>query len=206
MPGIDDESRGDDDGASGARVDELEGGKPLIWVYSGNPQYLPVRSPVDSAVVVQACIEALACEPVKVVLTTGHHALPRRTLPLPDNFRYEPFVPGVEMARRSDLLIHHGGYGSCQMGLSTGTPAVIMPTYSERESNARRVAALGAGEFLLPLEGRRGRKSVSAQELRGLVRRVLAEPAYEALARRVGESLAAFGGAPEAARLIVDLT
>jgi len=48
------------------------------------------------------------------------------------------------MAERSDLLIHHGGYGSCQTGLVTGTPAVIIPTYAERESNARRIAALGA--------------------------------------------------------------
>ena len=121
--------------------DELDEGKPLIWVYSGNPQYLPVRSPVDSAIVVQACIEALGDEPVQVVLTTGHHPLPRRFLPLPDNFCHEPFVPGVAMAQRSDLLIHHGGYGSCQIGLCTGTPSVIIPTYSERESNARRVAA-----------------------------------------------------------------
>jgi UDP:flavonoid glycosyltransferase YjiC (YdhE family) len=182
--------------------DELDDGKPLIWVYSGNPRYLPVRSPVDSAVVVQACIEALADEPVQVVLTTGHHALPRKFLPLPHNFRYAPFVPGMDMARRSDLLIHHGGYGSCQTGLTTGTPAVIIPTYSERESNARRVAALGAGEFLLPVEGPRGRKRVSAEELRGLVRRVLADPACAARASRVGEELAALGGAPEAARLI----
>jgi UDP:flavonoid glycosyltransferase YjiC (YdhE family) len=106
------------------------------------------------------------------------------------------------MAQRSDLLIHHGGYGSCQTGLCTGTPSVVIPTYSERESNARRVAALGAGEFLLPVEGPRGRKRVSAEELRGLVRRVLADPACAARASRVGEELAALGGAPEAARLI----
>ena len=185
--------------------DELDEDRPLIWVYSGNPRYLPLRSPVDSEIVVQASIEALAGEQVQVVLTTGHHALPRRFFPLPDNFRREPFVPGLDMACRSDLLIHHGGYGSCQTGLATGTPAVIIPTYSERESNARRVASLGAGEFLLPADGPRGRKRVSAVEVRDLVRRVLADPAYAANACRVGEELAALGGAPEAARLIEDM-
>jgi UDP:flavonoid glycosyltransferase YjiC (YdhE family) len=48
------------------------------------------------------------------------------------------------MAERSDLLIHHGGYGSCQTGRLCGKPAAIVPTYAERERNPRRVAALGA--------------------------------------------------------------
>jgi hypothetical protein len=77
-------------------------------------------------------------------LTTGHDELPRELLPLPVNCRHEAYLPGLAMADHADLLIHHGGYGSCQTGLFAGKPAVIMPTFSERESNARRVAALGA--------------------------------------------------------------
>jgi len=46
---------------------------------------------------------------------------------LPPNFYYASYVPGLAMAERSDLLIHHGGYGSCQTGLYAGTPAVIIP-------------------------------------------------------------------------------
>jgi hypothetical protein len=193
----------------------LDRERPVIWLYSGNPRYLPLRSPVDSAVVLQASIAALAEEgwtdqgpgdlPLsQVVVTTGHHALPRRFLPLPANFRHEAFLPGLAMAGESDLLIHHGGYGSCQTGLYTGTPQVIIPTYSERESNARRVAALGAGEFVLPTEGIRARKHVEAEELRAVVRQVLAEPSYAENARRASEKLREYGGAAEAARLIED--
>lgn len=179
--------------------------KPLIWVYSGNPRYLPIRTPVDSAVILQACTAALADDDVQVVLTTGHHALPRGILPLPANFRYEPFVPGLAMARRSDLLVHHGGYGSCQTGLYTGTPAVIVPTYSERESNARRVAAVGAAEVIVPAEGASRKKHVRAEELRAKAWQVLSDPAYAIQARRVSETMRAYGGAPEAARRIEDL-
>jgi UDP:flavonoid glycosyltransferase YjiC (YdhE family) len=192
----------------GARLPDwvtgLSADRPLVWVYSGNPRYMPMPSPVDSAVVLAASVAALASEDLQVVLTTGHHRPPRRLRRLPPNFRYAPYLPGLAMAARSDLLIHHGGYGSCQTGLTTGTPAVIIPTYSERESNARRVAALGAGEYLLPTVDRLGRKHLEPECLREKVRQVLADPSYAANASGVGERLRAYGGAPHAARLIGD--
>jgi UDP:flavonoid glycosyltransferase YjiC (YdhE family) len=112
--------------------DDLRRDKPVVWVYSGNPRYMLVPNPLDGEGILRSCIEALGDEDLQVVLTTGHHGLPRRLLPLPKNFRYESYVPGLAMAERSDLIIHHGGYGSCQTGLFTKTPAVIIPTYSER--------------------------------------------------------------------------
>ena len=186
--------------------DDLSPDRPVVWVYSGNPRYLPVPSPLDGTSILRACIDALRDEDVQVVLTTGHHPLPKKLLPLPSNFRYAAYVPGLAMAQRSDLMIHHGGYGSCQTGLYTGTPAVIIPTFSERESNARRVAAVGAGEFSLPggnpwgpLIGKWG---VHAEELRAKVRQVLNDPAYAANARRLSEKLRTYGGVAEAASLI----
>jgi MGT family glycosyltransferase len=188
-----------------AWFEALSQNKPVIWVYSGNPHYLPIATPVDSAVILHACTAALADENVQVVLSTGHHTLPKEILPLPPNFHYEPFVPGLAMAQRSDLLIHHGGYGSCQTGLYTGTPAVIIPTYSERESNARRIAAVGAGGFLLPTQAASRQKRVPAEELRAKIRQVLSDPAYTINARRISEKMQAYGGAPEVARLIENL-
>ena len=48
------------------------------------------------------------------------------------------------------MIIHHGGHGSTLTALAAGTPALIIPTYSERESNARRAAALGVALYLVP--------------------------------------------------------
>ena len=183
--------------------DELDPARPVVWVYSGNPRYLPFASPVDSALVITACVQALGGEDIQVVLTTGHHVLPKEMLPLPLNFRTFPFVPGLQMARRSDLLIHHGGYGSCQTGLYCGTPAVIIPTYSERESNARRVAATGAGEYILPAAERWGRKSLESDRLRTLINKVLADPSYRQNALRVSKKLMEYGGAVQAAERIL---
>jgi len=137
--------------------EEFDPDKPVVWVYSGNPRYSKKTTVVDSEVILGACIEALGDEKIQVVLTTGHHPIPEDYLPLPGNFRFERYLPGLRLAERSDLMIHHGGYGSCQTGLFTGTPAVIIPTFSERESNARRMASLGAGEFVLPETGADGK-------------------------------------------------
>jgi len=187
-------------------IDALSADKPVIWMYVGNPRYMPIRTWADSDITLRACVEALADEEAQVVLTTGHHALPKALLPLPAHFRYAPYVPGLAMARRSDLLIHHGGYGSCQIGLYTGTPAVIIPTYSERESNARRVAAVGAGDFVLPVTDAMGKRRVRAGDVRAAVRRVLSTPSFAANAKRVSAMMQTYGGAPEAARLILNVT
>lgn len=183
-------------------VDELDRERPLIWVYPGNPRYMAIPTPMDSATIVHACVAALGDRDVQVVLTTGHHPLPKGTLPLPANFYHRPFLPGLAMAERSDLLIHHGGYGSCQTGLYTGTPAVILPNFSERESNARRVVAVGAGEMVLPAKGQWGRRRLPVDELWAKVSQVLSNRAYRANAQRVSEQMRAYGGAAEAAQKI----
>ena len=97
---------------------ELDATMPLIWIYSGNPRYMArSHSVFDSSAVVYACIEAFKDRNVQVVLSSGYQPLPKDVFPLPSNFRYVPFVPGLAMAERSDLLIHHGGYGSCQTAI-----------------------------------------------------------------------------------------
>jgi UDP:flavonoid glycosyltransferase YjiC (YdhE family) len=187
-----------------AWVEGFAGGMPLVWVYPGNLRYMRGgRTCFDSAVVLEACRDALRDEPVRVAVSTGHHALPRAFEPLPANFHHASYLPGLAMAARSDLLVHHGGYGSCQTGLYTGTPALVVPTYSERESNARRIAAQGAGDYVLPSSDASGRrKRVSAGELRHKARAILADPAYAENARRLGDKMKTYGGPARAADLI----
>lgn len=124
------------------------GRRPLIFLYGGKPRYVPGMTIwSDSAIVLDACIQALAGLDADVVVGAGYQELPR---PLPTNFIPLDYAPGQALARRADLMIHHGGHGSTLTALAAGTPALIIPTYSERESNARRAAALGAALYLLP--------------------------------------------------------
>jgi len=191
-----------------ARLPEwITGGKtekPIVWLYPGTLRYAGRRRAWgDSEVVLQASVEALAKEDVQVVLTAGHQEIPQSFLPLPPNFRLESFLPGLAMAEKSALMIHHGGFQSCQTGVYSGTPAVIIPTMSERESNARRVAEQGAAELVLPEKDASGtKKRVDSNELAAKVRKVLSDPSYKENAMRLSAKLKAYGGAAKAAELI----
>jgi zeaxanthin glucosyltransferase len=121
---------------------------------------------------------------------------------LPANFQLAAYVPGLLMAKRSDIMVHHGGHSSVVTSLSAGMPAVIIPTITERASNGRRLAALGAGEVVTPVEGTDGEKRIDAAAFGEKVSRVLNEPLYRQSARRIAESMRRFGGAPAAAEQI----
>src|ERR1035438_9738215 len=95
---------------------------------------------------------------------------------VPSNFHHAAYLPGHAMAERCDLMVHHGGHSSVMTGLSAGTPAVIIPTITERERNARRVVALGAGEIVMPGTGANGEKHIDVDEFSTKVQRVLNEP------------------------------
>jgi MGT family glycosyltransferase len=176
--------------------------QPLIWVYSGNPRYASAPTPIDSIVVIRAAITALGDSPLQVVLTTGYQEVPQEVGTLPSNFHHAAYLPGRAMAERCDLMVHHGGHSSVMNQLSVGTPAVIIPTITERESNARRVVALGAGEIVLPMDGADGEKHIDVDEFSTKVQRVLNEPGYRQSCRRIAESMRQFGGAQEAANRI----
>ncbi|MEJ2157722.1 MAG: glycosyltransferase [Desulfobacteraceae bacterium] len=195
----------DDNASLPSWFDGLDAEKPIIWVYSGNPRYSKKATALDSEVILLASIEALAAMEAHVVLTTGHHSIPEEYLPLPDNFYFAPYLPGLLLAERCDLMIHHGGYGSCQTGLYTGTPAVIVPTFSERESNARRIALLGAGVFILPEVTGNGDKKISIEKFKEQVTHVLGTPRYRKCAKRCSELIRPHDGVDKALTLIEEV-
>jgi UDP:flavonoid glycosyltransferase YjiC (YdhE family) len=172
---------------------------PLVWLYPGNPHYFALPTFADSAVIIGAAIEAFAHSRMHVILTMGYQNLPKKFERLPENFMLAPYLPGIAMAEHSDLMIHHGGHGSYMTGLLAGAPQVIVPTNSERESNARRMAALGTGEFVVPTVSESGKKHLDVADFKAKVERVLTEPQYRETARRVARLMRRYGGAGEAA-------
>lgn len=173
--------------------------RPLSWLYPGNPRYAATPVAGDSEVIIRTAIEALAGERIHVVMTSGHQPLPKEIGAPPKNFTLASYLPAIAMAGLSDVMIHHGGHGSFMTGVLAGTPQVIVPTLSERESNARRMAALGVGEFVIPSVGESGVKQLDVEEFKVAVHRVLVEPRYRETARELAESMRKYGGAREAA-------
>jgi len=189
-----------------AWLDALGRERKLVWVYAGNPRYggAVITTPFDSEIVLQAALETLGDVDADVVLTTGFQDALAETV-FPANFHVTNFVSGPAMAARCDLLIHHGGHGSVVNGLAAGKPAVIVPTNSERESNARRLASLGVCEVVFPIDGTATEKRIETAAFATAVNRVLAEPSYTAAARAVGGRLAGLGGVLEIVGKIEEL-
>ena len=92
------------------------------------------------------------------------------------------------------------------MGLVAGTPAVIIPIISERESNARRVMALGASEIDLPTDDADGEKRIDVADFGAKVQRVLTRPSYRQSAQRISKSMRELDGIREATDQIERLT
>ncbi|MHA2249269.1 MAG: nucleotide disphospho-sugar-binding domain-containing protein [Candidatus Kariarchaeaceae archaeon] len=186
-------------------IQELNNDLPIIWLYPGNLQYSRrSKTAFDSQIVLDACISAFDNQEMHVVLTTGHHELPAKYQKLPTNFQHASYIPaGLALAKKCDLLVHHGGYGSSQTGLFTGTPALVIPTFSERESNARRIASAKAGDYVLPTSDSRGvGKKVDPSTVRQRALNILGDPTYLENARIIQKTLESYGGASEAAGII----
>ncbi|MEQ1585399.1 MAG: nucleotide disphospho-sugar-binding domain-containing protein [Cyclobacteriaceae bacterium] len=182
----------------------LPKGMPIIWLYSGNPNYGGRSKIFDSESMLTACFKALEQENIHVVLAMGNHKLPKSVGRVPENFRLVSFVPGLTMARHSNLMIHHGGYGSCQTGLVAGTPSLILPTFSERESNARRIALMGAGEYVTPQFNKKGSVDFDADEIRVKITEILSNPIYVENIKKWNQKLETYGGVKRAVSLIED--
>jgi UDP-N-acetylglucosamine:LPS N-acetylglucosamine transferase len=71
---------------------------------------------------------------------------------LSSNVLFVDWIDGLSAIKQSDLVIHHGGYGTTMETLVAEKPSVIIPSHSEQEGNGRRLEKLGVGKVVLPYE------------------------------------------------------
>ncbi len=174
----------------------LEGiatGRPWVHVTESTLAY-------GEPFLLRTAIEALADEPVEVIITTGEQRdsdlLGRG--PLPANVHVARWLSHGTLLPRCSALVTLGGKSTILAAAEAGVPMVLVPTTWEKPDNARRLTETGAG---IRLSARR----LDAEKLRAAVRQVLYEPRYREAARRLADSLAAAPGPPRAAELLEQL-
>ncbi len=113
---------------------------------------------------------------------------------IPDNALVVDFAPQIALLDRAALLITHGGSNTVLEALWRGVPMVALPRNVDQTGTGSRVAYTGTGL-------RASFKHSTAQELRGLVQRVLAEDAFRRRSRELQQALLAAGGARRAAEI-----
>ncbi|HAT31107.1 MAG TPA: glycosyl transferase family 1 [Janthinobacterium sp.] len=115
---------------------KLPQGKPVVYLTlgsSGQGQLLP------------RVLEALAPLPITVLAATaGNVALDA----VPPNALVAPFLPGMEAARRADLVICNGGSPTSQQALMAGVPLIGIASNLDQFLNMAGIVGVGAGTVL----------------------------------------------------------
>lgn len=167
---------------------------PLVYVSFGSvAAALPPFASLYPAV-----LEALAAEPLRVLLTTGR-GVEVETLSVPQNARVEQWWPQADVLPHAAAVVGHGGFGTTMAALAAGVPQVVLPLFAmDQFVNAEHVAAVGAGLDLLG-----GVDAVP--ELPAAVGAVLADPRHRSGARAVADEIAALPPVAEVVPLLVQL-
>ena len=137
---------------------------------------------------------------IEAVLGTGARVVAATGLDLDITHPRLSTTRWVSMDRlmeRSDVVVHHGGWGSTVAGLATGTPAVVMPLGADQPWQAARLASVGAA---VQVDRRR-----IAEEVPSAIESVIDDPVYGMNARRLHQEIEAMPAAPEVVPLVEQL-
>jgi UDP:flavonoid glycosyltransferase YjiC (YdhE family) len=146
-----------------------------------------------------AVLEALADQPVRVLITTGKGYNSAGLGPLPDNAWAEQWWPQAAAMRDAALVIGHGGFGTTMTALAAGMPQLVLPLFSSDQFlNAERVQEVGVGRRLLG--------GVDAlPEVPQIVGELLDQPRYAEAARSIAAEMAALPDVATTVAVLEDL-
>lgn len=163
---------------------DLDGSQPVVHVSQGTV------ANVEFGELVGPTLEALAHEPVVVVVATGRtQGRTVGTLPaLPANARAAEFMPYSELMPKVSAFVTNGGYGGLHEAMRHGVPIVVAGDTEDKLETSARVAWSGVGVNL-----KTGHPAPEA--IRAAVREVLTDPRYRDASARIGSEIAASPGA-----------
>src|SRR5204862_3073689 len=116
------------------------GDDPLVLVAPSTAQDPEQR-------MLEAALEGLASEPVRV-LATYNRRPPPRPLRVPANARLVEWVSYARTMPLCSAIVGHAGHGTLMRALSCGVPVVACPAAGDMAENAARVAWAGVGVSL----------------------------------------------------------
>ena len=115
-----------------------------------------------------------------VIMSIGNKTDIKDLEKIPENFKVYNYVPQLEVLKKVDLFITHGGMNSSSEGLYNGLPLIVVPQFADQFLIAERVTELGAG---LPLIN-----DVNPSSIEKTVNEVLSKPSYRENAKKIGVS------------------
>jgi MGT family glycosyltransferase len=163
------------------------GGRPVVYVTMGNIFNRPA--------LFKPVIEALASEPIDVIVTVGRALDPARFGSQPPSVHIERYIPQSLLLDRVDAIVCHGGFNTVMGALRAGVPLVIAPLNADQPIHASRCRALGAAIVVAA-------KPLDSAEVRTAVRAVLEKSAIREAARAIAADIAALPDVVGAADIV----
>jgi UDP:flavonoid glycosyltransferase YjiC (YdhE family) len=142
-----------------------------------------------------AVMDALADEPLNLIVTVGRDLDPASVGTAPANARVERYVPLSLLFPRCAPVITPGGSGTVMAALGAGVPLVVMPVGADHPQNGERCTALAVGRVV-------DAEPFDPRALREAVRGVLDGAAYRRNASRMAAEIAALPGPDHAVGLV----
>jgi MGT family glycosyltransferase len=129
----------------------------------------------------------------QVIMTTG--GLVAGVDNLPSNIHVLDFAPGLEIMKRSDVVLNHGGNGTIYQAIAAGIPIIGIPAHVDQERNLQRVEDLGFGLKLRE-------KTCTGETILDAVNEVVHNRKYRHAARELQQAALKYDGPVAAAELI----
>jgi MGT family glycosyltransferase len=166
-------------------------GRPVVYASLGTTRK---SEPGIFAVIAEACDQL----DLQLVISLGGRREPEMFVDLPGDPVVVRDAPQLELIKRAEVVITHGGLNTALETLMEGKPMVVIPKSFDQPAVAARLEWLGVAEAL-PAE------RVSAKDIRVALAKVFGNPSYRASARQVQAKILSARGLERAADVIEEL-
>jgi len=167
--------------------DALPAARPIVYVTLGSS---------GQGALLPRVLQALAPLPVSVIAATAGNVGTMGAVP--SNARVAAYLPGIEAARRSSLVICNGGSPTSQQALSACVPVLGIAGNLDQYLNMHGVVASGAGALLRS-------DRLSEDGVRRAVLDLLEQPDAKACARKVAEQFVRYDAGTRLSGLLLKL-
>jgi UDP:flavonoid glycosyltransferase YjiC (YdhE family) len=170
------------------------GGEPRVFVSLGSSGEKPYLLAAVAAVAQLRCRAVVVVPPQVCSLDEARARLGGAKHVL----LTDAFVPAAQVNAMADHAIIHGGQGTVQTAVCSGTPVVGVGMQLEQSANLDKVVCRGAGIRI-------ARRHWSSATIVRALRRQMASPSYRAAAQRLRDEFNAIDGRRVTGELIWDM-
>jgi UDP:flavonoid glycosyltransferase YjiC (YdhE family) len=165
----------------------------------------------DSPALWRTLLDAVGRLDVDAVITTGPNVDAAGLGEPPPNARLERYVRQSHVLPRCNAVVCHAGFNTLIAAFRHGLPVVCLPLDADQPVNARCVEAAGAGISLANAPARDARgptvdpNTLDPTALTRAIQRVLAEPGFGQVARRLAGEIEMMPGPEHTAKALEQL-